>query len=256
MANNNKPVLYTESGGEGETTYLLLHGLGATGDVWHGIKTIIKENRNGRWIIPDMRGHGRSDWAKSYGLGDHSCDIADLIRDRERVVIIGHSMGGLIGLSLATGWFSLNIIGTIVIGTMVDWNADDTRRFSALADKPIRWFNNEEDALARYLQVSGLNGLVPPESPQAKSGIVQEKGQFRLAADNATGTIGGPWMSMLMGISKCPVILAAGEHDPIVTVEQYRPYDGNAVAIPGVAHNAHVEDPVAVWALVEKFEVL
>ena len=61
---------------------------------------------------------------------------------------------------------------------------------------------------------------------------------------------------MLMGISKCPVILAAGEHDPIVTVEQYRPYDGNAVAIPGVAHNAHVEDPVAVWALVEKFEVL
>ena len=45
MANNKKPVLYTESGGEGETTYLLLHGLGATGDVWHGIKSIIKEKR-------------------------------------------------------------------------------------------------------------------------------------------------------------------------------------------------------------------
>ena len=31
---NSDAGLYLRSGGAGETTYLLLHGLGATGEVW------------------------------------------------------------------------------------------------------------------------------------------------------------------------------------------------------------------------------
>ena len=244
--------IFSIDGGEGDTTYLLLHGLGATGDVWHGVRDQIETNKLGRWIIPDMRGHGRSDWTKSYGLGEHSNDIAELLRDREKIVIIGHSMGGLIGLFLATGWFGLNIIGMIVIGTLIKWSSDETKRYSALAAKPIRWFDSRDQALERYLKVSGLLGLVSSESSQTTSGIVEENGKFRLAADNATGTIGGPWMSMLIDIVDCPLILAAGEYDPIVTHDHYRPFDKGAVMIPGVAHNAHVEDPTAITDLIRK----
>jgi pimeloyl-ACP methyl ester carboxylesterase len=50
----------------------------------------------------------------------------------------------------------------------------------------------------------------------------------------------------------CPLILAAGEYDPIVTHDHYRPFDKGAVMIPGVAHNAHVEDPTAITDLIRK----
>lgn len=254
MARNKTPEIYSESGGDGETTYLLLHGLGATGDVWQGIRDHIDENKLGRWVIPDMRGHGRSDWAETYGLGEHSTDIAELVRDHERIIIVGHSMGGLIGLSMATGWFGLNIVGIVAIGTMINWNDSDTERMEALAKKPIWWFETREKALERYLKVSGLFGLIEPDSSQVASGIVEENGQFRLAADNAAGTIGGPWMSMIMSVVECPVILAAGEEDPIVSTEHYLSVDKNAIPILGTAHNSHVENPVAVWELVKKLE--
>lgn len=254
MQRQHAPTIYAETGGDGETTYLLLHGLGATGAVWRGVRDIIEEKKLGRWIIPDMRGHGRSDWATSYGLGEHSNDMAELLRDHEKIIIVGHSMGGLIGLSMATGWFGLNIVGIVVIGTMINWNDGDTERLNALAEKPSRWFDTKDEAVERYLKVSGLYGVVSPDDPMIASGLRQDGGKYRLAADNATGTIGGPWMSMLMSVVECPIILAAGEHDPIVNAENYRPHDENAIAIPGVAHNAQVEDPAAVWGLVEKLE--
>ena len=50
--------LYLRSGGTGETTYLLLHGLGATGEVWQGLVDLIERNKAGRWLVPDFRGGG------------------------------------------------------------------------------------------------------------------------------------------------------------------------------------------------------
>jgi pimeloyl-ACP methyl ester carboxylesterase len=206
----------------------------------------------GRWIIPDLRGHGRSGWTRTYGLGEHSNDVAELARNANKIIIVGHSMGGLIGLSLATGWFGLNIVGMVVIGTIINWTKDHSDRYSALATKPIHWFDNRSDALERYLKVSGLYGLVSPTSPEAMSGIAEKKGKFRLAADNATGTIGGPWMSILLEIAECPLILVAGEYDPIVPIKHYLPLGKQTLEIPGVAHNAHVEKPAAILALLKK----
>ena len=62
----NVAELYLRSGGTGETTYLLLHGLGATGEVWDGLADLIERNKAGRWLVPDFRGHGRSPWEKPY----------------------------------------------------------------------------------------------------------------------------------------------------------------------------------------------
>ena len=47
--------LYLRSGGVGETTYLLLHGLGATGEVWEGFVDLLDRNEAGRWLVPDLR---------------------------------------------------------------------------------------------------------------------------------------------------------------------------------------------------------
>jgi pimeloyl-ACP methyl ester carboxylesterase len=43
-------------GGAGEPLLLLLHGLGATADVWEGWRPLLAERWPGRWVAPDLAG--------------------------------------------------------------------------------------------------------------------------------------------------------------------------------------------------------
>jgi len=56
-------------------------------------------------VAPDLRGHGESDWARgsSYSQADHVYDLKCLIESEgfETVAIVGHSMGGMVGLTYA-----------------------------------------------------------------------------------------------------------------------------------------------------------
>ena len=58
--------LRVQQGGSGEPTLLLLHGLGATGDVWDGWRTLLARRWPGRWLAPDLPGHGGSPSLSSY----------------------------------------------------------------------------------------------------------------------------------------------------------------------------------------------
>ena len=49
-----------------------------------------------------MRGHGGSDWTDSYALGHHAYDLIPIIKDEKDNFIVGHSMGALIAMVLAS----------------------------------------------------------------------------------------------------------------------------------------------------------
>jgi pimeloyl-ACP methyl ester carboxylesterase len=69
-------------------------------------------------VAPDLRGHGDSDWAKggSYSLTEYVYDLSRLVRDvpAQRVNIVGHSMGGMVGLIYA-GTFPDQVSGLVVL---------------------------------------------------------------------------------------------------------------------------------------------
>ena len=48
------------------------------------------------------------------------------------------------------------------------------------------------------------------------------------------------------------VVLARGEADPMVTADQLAELQPEAVTLPRLGHNAHVEDPAAVLRLLER----
>ena len=53
--------LWVEQGGSGNgPTLLLMHGLSGTGGVWNGLRPLLEKYWPGSWVIPDLRGHGRS----------------------------------------------------------------------------------------------------------------------------------------------------------------------------------------------------
>src|SRR5690348_13467172 len=105
--------LWVEEGGSGAPTLLLLHGLAGNAAVWEKLLPIIGERWRRRWLAPDLPGHGRSPHWPPYSLGRHAAALAGLFAPGEKIVVLGHSMGGAIAMALASGWFGVEIAHVI-----------------------------------------------------------------------------------------------------------------------------------------------
>ncbi|MEA2760483.1 MAG: hypothetical protein QOH65_3156 [Methylobacteriaceae bacterium] len=244
--------MFIESGGSGDPALLLLHGLGANAGVWRNLLPFVEKHWPGRWIAPDLPGHGRSHASAVYSYGAHVAAVAEIVGPGAApVAIIGHSMGGVVGLMLATGWFGISVSHVLALGVKLQWSADDIARMTSLAEAPVRWFDDRDAAIDRYLRVSGLNGLVAADSEVANLGIAEEAGRFRLAADPRVNGVGVPPIDDLLRGIKARVHFAAGAFDAMVGLDEMRRHDRAAEAISEAGHNAHVERPDGVWALFE-----
>ncbi|WP_374455016.1 alpha/beta fold hydrolase [Nocardioides sp.] len=216
---------------------LLLHGLGATNAVWRG------------WdgVAPDLPGHGTAAWDPPYSFARHAEAVLPLLGD-EPVTVVGHSMGGVVALALAA-LAPERVRRVVGLGIKVSWPPDDAARAAALGERPVATYDTRAAAVDRFLRVSGLAGLVAPDDPLVASGVAGEGSGWRLAQDPRTFGVGVPDMEGLLAAARCPVVLARGEHDPMVSHEQLAALVADPVTLPGLGHNAHVEDPAAVRAL-------
>src|ERR1700678_3025314 len=103
--------LRVQQGGSGEPVLLLLHGLGATSDVWDGWRPLLARRWPGRWLAPDLPGHGGSPSLTGYTFDGFAAALAPTIAAAlpaaASVVVLGHSLGGVVGLCLASGEFGV-----------------------------------------------------------------------------------------------------------------------------------------------------
>jgi pimeloyl-ACP methyl ester carboxylesterase len=217
---------------------VLLHGLGANGRVWDA------------WpqprFAPDLPGHGSAAALPAYTFSTMAAAVAESLPVRRDVVVLGHSLGGVIALELASGRYGIQVDRVVALGVKVSWSEDDLGRATALARKPVAWLDTREDAANRFLKVSGLQGLVDPKGPIVDHGLTEADGRWRLAMDPGTFAVGAPDMQKLIAESQAEVILARGEQDPMNTDEELHALHGQVVTLPGLGHNAHVEDPAAL----------
>ncbi|MEH7444981.1 alpha/beta hydrolase [Bacillus sp. JJ1122] len=94
-------VKYTEVNDQ-KPFLLLLHFSGGTSAMWSGVVPYLQEDFN--LIIPDLRGHGKSDRPGSgYHIDDLAEDLHLLLMEFKviRCHVVGSSMGAEVGLSLA-----------------------------------------------------------------------------------------------------------------------------------------------------------
>jgi pimeloyl-ACP methyl ester carboxylesterase len=225
-------------GGSRPPTVLLLHGLGATAAVWDGFAAALG---GVRWVAPDLPGHGGSAAAEEYTFAGVAAAVAGLV-DPGGTVVVGHSFGGVIGLHLAAVPGVRAVVG---LGIKVAWSAEELARAAALARRPAPVFATRAEAVARHLRVAGLTGLVE----DAGDAVVAVAGGFRPAFDPRAFGVGDPQVARLVAAAPVPVVLARGEHDPMVTREQLAALARHPVDLPGLGHNAHVEDPAALLSL-------
>jgi pimeloyl-ACP methyl ester carboxylesterase len=243
--------LRVHEGGTGDPLLVMLHGMGATGDVWGRWRPLLAARWPGRWLAPDLPGHGGSEWLASYTFDGFAAAVAGMVPPYSRVVVLGHSLGGVVGLALASGRFPVQVLAVIGLGIKVVWTDEELERAQSAAGRSLTWFASYDQAVARYLRVSGLAGLLPAGDPAVGAGLHEQEGRWRLAMDPGAFAVGAPDMPQLLARSQAPVTLARGEHDPMNTDEQLARLGVPTVTLSGLGHNAHVEDPESAIVLLD-----
>ncbi len=244
-------MIWTESDGIGSRTVLLLHGLGATSGVWSGVRGALSARADLRWIAADLAGHGRSPWQTVYSVGSLAAQLAPCVRESGALYVVGHSLGAYVGLALASGWFGVAVRGVLGIGPKITWSSAELQAARDLAARPVRWYATAAEAWTRYRRVAGLGADIAPDPQILAAGVVQEEGGWRLAQDPRTFAVAGAPFGSLAASAAARVVLARGAHDPMVCLDELQRHAGRACEISGVGHNAHVEAPGEVLALLD-----
>ena len=251
---NNNPVL------------ILLHGGLESARSWDRLAS--RMCRDWRIIVPDLRGHGDSDWALggAYGVLDYVSDIAALLHllKIDRTAIAGHSLGGAVALQLAALYPERVERVCAIEGlrpvpqSRID---EENERIAELR----RWCDdlvNLNDRSERvYLDVEAAAAHLQASDPRMPPGTA-----YHAALTNTRSTDGGicwkydlqlrqftsiertaPEPSAFWKLVRCPTLLVYGAESWAVNPEKdgRGSYFANAevVTVPDAGHNVQHHQP-------------
>ncbi len=255
FARINDVVLHYRLTGPADGPVLVfVNSLGTDARIWDEVVTHFA----GRYLCLayDQRGHGLSDIpAGDYRLADHLDDLEGLLDHcgAGRVVLVGVSIGGLIGQGFALR-SPERLVGLVLcdtaprVGNDDFWAArmDAVERggIAAIADGIMeRWFS-PGFRNGRPTELAGWRNLLLRSDPQ---GYV-----------STCATLRDTDLSGEIGAIECPTLVIAGDADLATPVELVR---ACANAIPGarfevmagVGHIPSIEQPDALAALIKRF---
>jgi pimeloyl-ACP methyl ester carboxylesterase len=235
--------MHVEVSGAGDAAIVLLHGMGATGAVWRRVVAALGPYWDGTIVVCDLPGHGGSAPLDHYSYERVAEAVASCLPPSERLVVAGHSFGGMIAVHLASGSYGVAPAAVVATGVKVRWTTDELAAMAGFASKPARLFDTFEEAQDRYRRASGLTSDVTDDTADLARGVVADGDRYRLSHDPSSAGVGEPDMATALKNARCPVQLSRGETDPMVSDEDLRAYGVPTSAIPGAGHNVHVEQP-------------
>jgi pimeloyl-ACP methyl ester carboxylesterase len=217
---------------------IILHGWGHSASLWYNLQSQLS-NLGYNVIVEDLPGFGsRVNQAVDYGIGDYANWFAkefDTTVSKEKITLIGHSLGGRIGLELAQhnpSWLEQ----LILIGT------------------PGIYEPNAKTKLIKKLsflkQIPGLSRLssgINTEYELAKSTNLKETYQNVVSHDQKD----------ILSKIKIPTTLIWGSHDTVVPVSianemNHLILGSKLIFIPNSGHSPHLDNPNLLYGILKK----
>ncbi len=225
-------VAYTEWGApEAPRTAVCVHGLTRQGRDFDPLALALAE-RGYRVLCPDLPGRGRSDWLddpSDYDLLQYVRDMIVLLARTEArdVDWIGSSLGGLIGLQLASMPKSpvrrlvINDVGPFIPSQALS----RLGRYLWSMPKSFANFHAAEAYFREILAPYGILGDSEWFHLTAHSIVRGPDGRLRLLIDPGVGRAIRPAMAYSMSMWRqwdaisCPALILRGEHSDMLTSE-------------------------------------
>jgi pimeloyl-ACP methyl ester carboxylesterase len=260
-------ISYLAWGDPGPRGLVLVHGGGAHAHWWDHIAPLLALDR--RVLALDLSGHGDSGRRDTYTLDAWATEVLGVAADAgltEPPTVIGHSMGGLVTLRLAS-LFGARLAGAVVIDSPVR-NRDLTPEEMAARERrafgPLRVYPSREDAIAHFR-------TIPPQEtlPYAAAHVAATSVRPAPAAvGGPAGAVDGwtwkfdprifgrePFGAAAATLNRmdCRIALFRAEHGIMSAQMSQILYDrlgrvAPVIEIPAAAHHIMLDQPVALIA--------
>lgn len=253
-----------ETGEASAPPVVVLHGIMGHSREWD---TMLESVRHlARLVVVDQRGHGQSDWASDYSIPALSGDIAAVIRrlGLEAPIVVGHSLGGMVGMDLAAEHPEL-VGGLVLIDITPDAITPEAATGLAafvggLADSA---YSSIEEAMRPWLAGNPLARLDLLRN-YVEHGVRRRDDGRLVWCFDGTGLARFPHQVSPAALWEAveritaPTLLIRGEHSPFVSEAAgrllvSRTGSGRLVVIEGGGHDLGVERPEAVGDAVAGF---
>lgn len=174
---------------------LLLHGFGNDAHIWDDFAPTVAPHY--RTLALDHRGHGDSDWDPELRY-DHESLVADVeaVADAlglERLVLIGHSLGGRIA-TLFAGRHPERMAGLVIVDIGPEVDARGRMRIRQDVEASVAPTFESVDAYARALSLAYPAGRPDAIQRMARHALRRrDDGRYELKMDPALrGAMGSP----------------------------------------------------------------
>lgn len=245
------PLAVEQRGTEGPLL-VLLHGLGANLTVWDRLLTVA--DWPGRTLTVDLRGHGYSPMSGPFAPGVMAADVATTllagsapIAGSSGIHLLGHSLGGAVGLLLASGMFGLTVDRVAVFGVKAAWDPGLVNRLHASATAPARTYPTHAEALSRALTGAGLRDVAEVSDRFTERAVTSGPGGWRVTTAPGTNLVAGQLVTAVARDLRCPLAVLHGSTDPLVSADEAAALGPAPHVLSDAGHQPHVTHPDALW---------
>ena len=227
--------VYYEVHGSGPAV-LLTHGFSATAEMWNANMAVLSQRY--KWILWDMRGHGRSDSPNDTARYSEELIVGDMAAlldacGEKRAVIAGHSLGGYMSLAFHLA-HPERVKALILLDTGPGYKKDDAR---------AGW-NKRAEAMAKNFEAKGLEAL--GRSAEVMACTHRSAQGLALAARGMLAQRDGRIINSLETI-KVPTLIGVGSKDEAYfAASDYmtsKISGATKIVIPEAGHAPNIDQP-------------
>lgn len=244
---------------------LLLHGGNQTAHSWDLVSLALADRFH--IVALDQRGHGDSEWprdgeASPQAMADDARRLIELL-DLRRPIVMGHSMGGLVTMTLllAHPAIAQRIVLVDIGPEIAEVGTRQIRDFiqSAAEFASLDEFIERVTAYDPYRSPEHITRTARYNLMQRADGKYVSKHDLRRRFAAADGTPTPPRPSLeQVRVIPCPVLVVRGGNSRVLAPDAATRFaaalpQGQLVTVPDCGHNVHSQNTAGFLAAVQPF---